>query len=106
MAVLNFSGVSAANAAISTTYAAVVGHRTRLWRVDAFTSAGTSGVTITIGSYVVFRTPTAHVATTLTTLSWTRSLETEPNTAMLISLAAAGVGNTGTLNVQADRVPL
>lgn len=99
----NSEATSAANAAVTATVTAAANQRARLYRVDARCSAGTSNVKVEDGATTIFTTTAAEVTTTRLTLQWTVGLTGTVNTAMTVTLATCGVGNTGTLTVEADR---
>lgn len=104
MAVRNSSNTSGANSAQTVTIAAIAGQRIRLMRLDAFTSAGTATLSVEEGSTVRWQGAAAGLTTTMTTLEWSRSLETAPGSALSVKTTAAGGGNTVTCNVQADQI--
>ena len=103
--VQNVSTTSAADTAITTSIAAVSGERVHLHAVSAYCSAGTSTLTIKNGvaGTTIFKTPAAFIATTVTGLAWTTPLDSSTGSGMDIVLGTCGGGNTGTLNIQADR---
>lgn len=98
------STVSSANAAATITIAAVTGAICKLARIDAFTSAGTSTLTVADGATTMWRSPSGEIGTTRTTVTWTKPLEGSPGAAMTISGTAAGAGNTVTLSVEAEQL--
>jgi len=100
---LNSVATSAANAAVTTTIAAAASTRPHLYRVDAYCSAGTAQLTVADGATTIWQTPAAAVGTTMFTTTWPTPLTGSVNTNMTITLGTCGVGNTGTLIVQADR---
>lgn len=100
---INKNQTSAANTTNVITIAAVSGLRISLFRLDVYSSAGTASVTIQDGSTTIYTLPTSFVTTTPTAITWTKPLETVPGNSMTITLGAAGVGNTTTLNVEADQ---
>ena len=104
MAVRNSSTTSGANSAQTIAVAAVAGQRVRVMRIDAYTSAGTSTLSIEQGSTVIWQGASAALTTSLTTLDWTKPLERAPGTALNVKTTAAGGGNTVTVNLQADQV--
>lgn len=103
--VQNVSTTSAADTAITTSIAAVSGERVHLHGVSAYCSAGTSTLTVKngVGGTTIFKTPAAFIGTTVTGLAWTTPLDSSTGSGMDIVLGTCGGGNTGTLNVQADR---
>jgi hypothetical protein len=100
---LNSSTTSAANTANVKTIAAVSGNKVVIYRIDVYSSAGTAGLTIADGGTAIYALPTSFVTTTPTAITWTKPLECTPGNAVVITLSAAGGGNTTTLNVQADQ---
>lgn len=104
MAVQNSSTTSSANSAQTITVAAIAGQRIRLMRIDAFTSAGTTTLSVEQGSTVIWQGATAAVTSTMSTLEWTKPLELAPGAALNVKTTAAGAGNTATVNLQAEQV--
>lgn len=103
MALANSRTTGSANAATVVTIAGVVGQQVRLWAVSAYTTAGSSSLTIEDGSTVIWSSPASAIgAASLYSVAFTRSLDATVNTNMVITASAAGAGNTVTVNVQAD----
>ena len=102
----NTSVTSAANASAVVTLTGVSGLTVKIYSVDAFTSAGTSQLTIAEGATTRWLSPATWIATTLTTRSWTPVPFTAntPGDTVTVTAGTAGMGNTVTLNVQADIV--
>lgn len=93
---------SGANAAVSITLTGVANTRWTIRSVNAFCSAGTSGITITDGGVTIFSTPAAEVGTTRDAIVQALPSVAAGNT-MVVTLATCGVSNTGTLQVTADQ---
>ena len=104
MAARSASTVRAANAAATITIAAVTGAICKLARLDAFTSAGTSTLTVEDGSTTVWRSATGEVGTTRVAVTWTKPLEGNPSNAMTITASAAGSGNTVTVSAEVEQI--
>jgi hypothetical protein len=100
---VNSSSTGAANTAVTVTITAASGESAHLYAIDAYCSAGASSLTVQDGATTIWRTPATEVGTTLFSRTWPVPLTGTPNTAMTITLGTCGVGNTGTLSVQADR---
>lgn len=98
--------VSAANTAVTINVTGAANVRSMINGIDAYCSAGTSGITITTstGPTTVWTTPAAGVGTTLFSKEFPVAL-TSPTLAdtLAVTLAACGVGNTGTLMVRGGR---
>lgn len=99
----NSQTTGAANTAVVVTLAAVGQTSWRIQSVDAWCSAGTSSITITDGGTQIWSTVAAEVTTAHLRYTWPVSLTGQRSNAVVITLATCGVGNTGTLAVQADR---
>lgn len=99
------SATSAANATAVITIAAVQGQFWRIYTLDAWTSAGTSQITIAEGGTTRWLSPATWVPTTGAVRTWTpQPLQANTSgTALTITASAAGGGNTVTLNVQLDQ---
>lgn len=100
---LNSDTIGAANTAVVATLSAVSGERNHVYSVDAVCSAGDSEITITNGGSNIWHSLTGEVTTVPLRLTWPVALTGATNSAVVITLASCGVGNTGTLIVQADR---
>jgi len=96
--------VSGANAAATITVAAVTGAICKLARLDAFTSAGTSTITVADGSTTIWRSASGEIGTTRVAVTWTKPLEGNPGLAMTITGTAAGAGNTVTINAEVEQI--
>lgn len=96
----NSTATSVANTANAVTVAAVAGQSVRLAGLDYFTSAGTATLTIADGATTIFSGPASAARTLL--LGFPGLTGTAGN-AMTITVGAAGVGNTSTLNVIATQ---
>lgn len=99
----NTEATGAADTAVVATIAAVANARAHLYRVDARCSAGTSALTVQDGATTIWSTVAAAITTAQFATTWAPGLTGTTNTAMTVTLATCGVGNTGTLTVQADR---
>ena len=102
----NSSVTSAVNSPAVITITGVSGNTIRIYAVDAFTSAGTSQLTIAEAGTTRWLSPTNWITTAITTRVWTPIPFTTDTTGNTVTLTAssAGGGNTVTLNVQADNV--
>lgn len=98
------STVSGTNAAATITIAAVTGAICKLARLDAFTSAGTSTLTVEDGSATIWRSSSGEIGTTRVTVTWIKPLEGNPGNAMTITGTAAGAGNTVTISVEVEQI--
>jgi hypothetical protein len=95
--------VSAANTAVSITLSAVQNVRHHVHGVEARCSAGTSGLTITDGGTTIWSTVATEVGVVNFTRQWRTALTGTTNSQVVVTLATCGVGNTGTLSINADR---
>lgn len=103
MAVASSSTVSAANTAAVATITGQPGQVARLYRVDAFVSAGSSTITVADGSTTIWRSTTGEVTGTRLVIVWTpQPLMAQPGNNLVVTASAAGAGNTVTLNVEAE----
>ncbi len=96
----NSSTVSATNTAVVVTVTGVAGQSGHLYSVDGVCSAGTSSITVDDEATEIFSTP---IATTQVRFTWAVPLTMGDGNDMVITLAACGGGNTGTLIIQADQ---
>lgn len=103
--VFNSQTTGAANTAVVTTIAAgVANEKAHVYKVTARCSAGTSSLTVASGGTTIWTSETGAVGTTNFREEWATGLTaTAIASAMDVTLAACGAGNTGTLIVQADR---
>lgn len=102
----NSSTTGAANTAVVVTLAAAANTRARVYSVESFcAAAGTALLTITDGGTQIFTSTAAGIPTAPATLrrEWPVGLTGSTNSAVVITAATCGVGNTTTLMVQADR---
>ncbi len=100
----NSQTTGAANTAVTVTIAAVAVQRAHLYRIEASCSAGVSEVTITDAGTTVWATLTGEVGTARFRQPFTPAALTGSTAgALVVTLAACGAGNTGTLIVHADR---
>lgn len=74
--------------------------RQRVFRVDAFSSSGTSQLTIKDGAMEVWKSPTGWIASTgISSFAPTYPVVGSSGNALVVEALTAGVGNTTTLNV-------
>lgn len=100
----NSQTTGAADTAVVVTIAAVIVQRAHVARVEASCAAGTSSLTITDAGTTVWSTLAGEIGTARFRQPFTPSALTgSTNSALVITLAACGAGNTGTLIVHADR---
>lgn len=99
----NSQTTAAADTAVVVTLAAITGVRHHVYSVEARCSAGTSGLTITDGGTTRWSTAAAEVGVVNFVRNWSPGLTGSTNSAVVITLATCGVGNTGILIVQSDR---
>lgn len=100
----NSNATGAANTAVTATITALAGARGHVYTISGFCSAGTATFTVQDGVTTIWTAPAGFVTTTLTSLSWTPAgLTGTTGNAMTVTLSTCGGGNTGTLNVEADR---
>lgn len=95
--------VSGANAAVAITIPGIAGTFAHLNGIDAYCSAGTSGITVTrtTGPTTIWSTPATGVGTTLFSKEFPVALTaTVTGDTITVTLATCGVGNTGTLMVR------
>lgn len=100
---LNSSTTSAANTSIVITLTGAAGKRIHIYRVDAYCSAGTTAVTINDGPTMILNSPGTYVGTSVATWLFPVGLSGTTGNNMSVVLGSCGVGNTGTVNVQADQ---
>lgn len=100
---LNTHQVGAANTAVVATIAAAPTQHGHIYSFESRCSAGTSSITIADGGITIWSTAGAEVGTNNFTRQFPVALTGLTNSAVTVTLAACGVGNTGTLMVQADR---
>ncbi len=76
-----------------------------LYAVSAYCSAGSAQLTIKDGvaGTTIWISTATFVATVVTALDWPVGLTSTTSNGMDITLGTCGGGNTGTLQVQADR---
>lgn len=106
--ILNSSTTGAANTAVTVTLAATANQRSHIYSIEAYCSAGAGAadLTITDVAAVVFRIAAAGIpaAPAVARREWPVGLTNIlVNSNLVIVAPACGVGNTTTLNVQADR---
>lgn len=102
----NSQTTGAANTAVTATIAAAASVRAQLYEINAYCSAGTATLTVTDGGTTIWATNGAEVPSTAATRfvkQWPTALTGATNSAMVVTLGTCGVGNTGTLAVQASR---
>ncbi len=102
----NSQTTGAVNTSVIVTIPAATNQRAMLSSIEAQCSAGSSTITIQDGTTTIFTSMGANVPAAPGTYrrEWSVPLTGSTNTTMTITLAACGVGNTGTLHVQAARV--
>lgn len=96
----------ATNTAVAISVTGAASTRAHVNGVDAYCSAGTSGITITTatGTTTIWSTPAAAVGTTLFSKEFPTALTTTVLAdTVTVTLASCGVGNTGTLMVRGGR---
>ena len=96
----------ATNTAVAIAITGATNTRAHVNGVDAYCSAGTSGVTITTatGTTTIWSTPAAAVGATLFSKEFPTALTTTVLAdTVTVTLASCGVGNTGTLMVRGGR---
>lgn len=103
MASLSQSVVSSSGGAATITVSAKTGQTVEVYSFDAFTSSGTSGITIADGATTIWRSAAAEVTTTRVTRTWTRPLKGSPGNALTITATSSGGGNTVTLSAQIEQ---
>lgn len=94
---------AATNTAVVYTITGVTNARVRLMSFKARCSAGTSTVTITDGGTTVWSTTAGAIGTSDGGAVWMVPESRSVGGTVVVTLGACGVGNTGTLNVQADQ---
>lgn len=101
----NSKATSAANAAVTTTIAAVAGANVYLYSVSARCSAGTATLEAKdgVGGTTIWDTSTGAVSTTNLDKTWPLGLATSSGAGMDVVLSTCGAGNTGVLVVNASR---
>ena len=102
----NASVTSGAASPVTITLTGVSGLTVKIYAIDAFTSAGTSQITIKDAGTTRWLSPAAWVTTALTTRSWTPQpwVSNTPGNTVTVTAGSAGGGNTVTLSIQADIV--
>lgn len=101
----NSQTTGAADTAVTVIISAAVDVRAMLYSLEAQCSAGSSSITVQSGATTIFTSMGNNVPAAPNTYrrEWTVPLTGPANTTMTITLASCGVGNTGTLHVQASR---
>ena len=100
---LNNSFFSLANTPLVITIPGASGERVKLRSLNARTSAGVATFQIADGSSVIFAPGIFGLAAALASLQWATPLTGSQGFSMVITLGAAGAGNTTMLTIQADR---
>lgn len=103
---LNSQATSGTNAAVTVSIAAVVGQRVYLYKVSGRCSAnGTSSLTVKdgVGGTTIWTTGATEVGTANFKEDWPTPLVSTKGVGMDATLATCGVGNTGTIIVQASQ---
>lgn len=107
LATFNSEQTSGTNAAVTKSITGVAAKRVFLYGVTVRCSAGTASVTVKdgVGGTVIWSSDAAFANTAISAIGWTSSpLASSTNNGMDIVLGACGVGNTGTLDVQASQL--
>jgi hypothetical protein len=102
----NSRATGAANTAVTATLAATTGIRGHVYTLEAFCSAGSATLQVQDGATVIWATNGAEVLSTALTRfvkTFNPGLTGTTGNAMTITLGTCGVGNAGTLTVQADQ---
>jgi hypothetical protein len=101
----NSQTTGAANTAVTVTIPASAAVRAHLNSLEAQCSAGSATITVQDGATTIWTSMGANVPAAPATYrrDWNTPLTGSTNTTMTITLSACGVGNTGTLHVQAGR---
>jgi hypothetical protein len=100
---LNSQSVSAANTAITITLAGAAGTRVHLYAMAGYCSAGSAIIQAMDGAAALWTAPAGTVGTMPYTVTWPVGLTGTTGGTMTATLGSCGVGNVGTLSVQADR---
>ncbi len=102
----NSESVSAANTAVTKSIAAAFNQQVFLYSVSARCSAGTASLTVKDGvaGTTIWTSAAAEVGTTSFKFQWNPGLASSSGNGMDITLGTCGVGNTGTLDVQASQL--
>lgn len=100
----NTQTTAAANTAVVVTLTGVAGQQHRIYGVSAYCSAGSSTITIAEATVTKFSMPAGTITTNITGVAWTPApLTAARGATVVITLSTCGGGNTGILNVVADR---
>ena len=99
----NSSTTGGANTAVTVTVTGVAATRAHLFAASAYCSAGSATLTIQDGATTIWASPAGLIGTVLTSVTWPVGLSAATAANLVVTLGACGVGNTGTLNVQAAR---
>jgi hypothetical protein len=100
----NSENTSAVNTLLTVTFPNVTNTRSVVYSVSGRCSAGTAQLTISIGGTQVWSTGATEVTTTTFRYQWNPGLTGSQGASVSISITACGVGNTGTLDIQASTV--
>lgn len=100
---LNNSFFSVANTALIITLPGASGERIKLRSINARTSGGAATFQIADGSSMIYAPGIFGLTAVLANLQWNTPLTGNPGFNMIITLGAAGVGNTTMIVIQADR---
>lgn len=101
----NSQATSGANAALTTSIAAVAGQKVYLYHVEGRCSAGTSSLTVKngVGGTAIWSSAATEVGTTTFFRDFGTPLANSTGNGMDVVLAACGSGNTGTLIGEASQ---
>ena len=104
-ALFNTSETSAVNTAVTRSIAGVAAQRVHLYTVSAYCSAGSASLTIKDGvaGTTIWVSTATFIGTVVTSITFPVGLTSTTGNGMDITLGACGGGNTGTLQVEADR---
>lgn len=102
--ILNARIVTVANTAGVVTLTGVANQKVRVYGLSAYCSAGTSTLTLAEAAVTMFTTDTGAITTNILGVAWPPAPYTAATGATVtVTLATCGGGNTGTLQVFADR---
>jgi hypothetical protein len=98
----NSQTTGAANTAVAVTLTASATQQVYVHSISARCSAGTASLTVTNGTSTVWSTNATEVGTATFEKTWNTALSSAADADPVITLSTCGVGNTGTLIVQAS----
>lgn len=102
--VSNTQTTGASNTAVTTTITTSSSQIAIISKITARCSASTANITVTDGSSTIWSTSSTAVGTTNFTEQWETGLTSPLGADPIITLSTCGVGNTGTLIVQASSI--